>query len=149
LTTISAEAVVPASPEEVFAFLSDLENHWQLADRFVEVVGLDRPSPNGRANGGQVRIRGPAGITRTASTRVVAAERPSSMRGTAQLGDGTRANIEWRFAPEGNGTRIRLGAEVERASRLDSVLLMAGGSIWVRRRFEKILQALGTRFSDR
>jgi uncharacterized protein YndB with AHSA1/START domain len=149
VTTIEAEAVVPASPEEVFAFLSDLDNHWQLADRFVEMVHLENASPKGRANGGRVRIRGPLGISRTASTRVVATEAPHSMRGTAELGDGTCAKIEWRFAREGGGTRIRLGAEVESASRLDRLLLVAGGSLWLRHRFGKILQELATRFGDR
>jgi uncharacterized protein YndB with AHSA1/START domain len=145
--SITAEAVVPASPEEVFAFLSDLENHWQLADRFVEVIGLDRQSPDGRANGGQVRIHGPAGITRTASTRVVTAEPPHLLRGTAQLGDGTRARIAWNLTSEEGSTRIRLGADVERASALDRLLLLAGGSLWLRRRFAKILRALASRFS--
>jgi hypothetical protein len=70
------------------------------------------------------------------------------MRGIAELGDGTRAKIEWRFTPEGTGTRIRLGAELERASRLDRILLLAGGSLWLRRRFAKILDALARRFSS-
>ena len=137
---------MPAPPEEVFAFLCDLENHWQLADRFVEVISLDRPSPDRTANGGRVRIHGPVGISRTAITRVAAADPPNSMRGTAELGDGTRAKIEWRFAPEGTGTRLRLGADVEHASRLDRVLLLAGGSLWLRRRFARILRALVARF---
>jgi hypothetical protein len=70
------------------------------------------------------------------------------MRGTAELGDGTRAKIEWRFAPEGDGTRISLAAEVERAGRLDRLLLVAGGSLWLRRRFERILRALTLRFQQ-
>jgi hypothetical protein len=37
---IEAAALVPAPPEDVFAFLSDLRNHWRLADRFVEVLTL-------------------------------------------------------------------------------------------------------------
>jgi hypothetical protein len=31
-----------AIPEAVFEFLSDLENHWALTDRFVEVLELER-----------------------------------------------------------------------------------------------------------
>src|SRR5918912_1485161 len=37
---IEAAALVHAPPEEVFDFLSDLRNHWRMADRFVEVVSV-------------------------------------------------------------------------------------------------------------
>jgi hypothetical protein len=144
---IAAERVITASPEDVFSFLRDLENHWQLADRFVEVVGLDRASPNGAVDGGQVRIRGPIGLSRTATTRVLSSETGRAIRGSAELGDGTRARIEWRLVPDGGETRVVLGATVERASALDRLFLLAGGSIWLRRRFAKILEALSSRFS--
>ena len=68
---VEAAAVIPAAPEDVFAFLSDLQNHWRLADRFVEVVALE--SSDGGGDGGTVRVRGPLGVRRTATTRVVAA----------------------------------------------------------------------------
>jgi len=147
LNVIAAEALVPAPPDEIFAYLSDLENHWQLADRFVEVVALDRASPQAEAHGGKVRMHGPFGLKRTATTRVVAADPNRAMRGTAELADGTRARIEWRFAPEHSGTRVHLRAEVERASAADRFLLATGGAFWLRRRFAKILQALAARFS--
>ena len=47
-TRIAAERVVAASPPVVFAFLADLENHWLLTDRFVEVLTLERPPGAGR-----------------------------------------------------------------------------------------------------
>ena len=37
---IEATALIAASPEVVFDFLSDLANHWRLVDRFVEVIEL-------------------------------------------------------------------------------------------------------------
>src|ERR687886_521910 len=57
---IEAAALVPAPPEDVFAFLSDLRNHWRLADRFVEVLTLEA-SDGERADGGRGRGRGPPG----------------------------------------------------------------------------------------
>src|SRR3954447_8027877 len=68
---IEAAALIPAPPEEVFEFLSDLANHWRLADRHVSVVAVD-----GDNDGGVVRIRGPLGIRRTARTHVTAAREP-------------------------------------------------------------------------
>ena len=38
---LSAEVVVRAPREQVFAFLSRLANHWTLADRWIEVLSLD------------------------------------------------------------------------------------------------------------
>jgi hypothetical protein len=142
---ISAIALVPAAPEEVFAFLSDLENHWLLADRFVEVLTLDR-STGGAAHGGKVRVRGPLGLDRTATTRVVATEPPTSMTGTADLTGGTRAVIRWSLAGDGGATRVELAAALRRAGRLDRLLLALGGRIWLRRRFASILQTLARRF---
>jgi uncharacterized protein YndB with AHSA1/START domain len=124
---IEATAVVPAPAEDVFAFLSDLSNHWRLVDRFVEVLSV---------NGSEalVRLRGPLGVRRTVHTRVTETREPSLIVGTAQLGSHTRAVVRWSFAPEGAGTRVRLSASVERASLPDRLLLALGGRAWMRRR---------------
>jgi carbon monoxide dehydrogenase subunit G len=143
---ISAAGQVAAPPEEVFAFLADLQNHWQLADRFVEVLTLDRGT-TGSARGGTVRVRGPLGLGRTATTQVVATEPPTSMTGTAALAGGTQAVIRWTLTPEGEATRVELAADLKRTGRLDRLLLMLGGRAWIRRRFAAILQTLSRRFS--
>jgi len=143
---ISAAGQVPATQEEVFAFLSDLENHWLLADRFVEVLTLDR-GPEGAARGGRVRIRGPLGLGRTATTRVVSTDSPVAMTGTADVSGGTRAVIRWSLERDSGATRVELAAHLERAGRLDRLLLALGGRRWVRRRFAAILQTLSRRFS--
>src|SRR5919199_4644278 len=121
---IEAAALVPAPPEDVFAFLTDLRNHWRLADRFVEVVTLEA-SDGVHADGGQVRMRGPFGIRRTATTRVVAAREPRLLIGTAELPGGTRARVSWTIAGRLRTTRVRLAADVEQATALDRLLLAA------------------------
>lgn len=67
---IKAGGYVPAPRAPIFEFLADLENHWQLAGPFIEVVGLERPSgqSDAPAVGGRVRMRGPLGLWRTAHT---------------------------------------------------------------------------------
>ncbi len=143
---IAASATVPAPPEQVFAFLVDLENHWRLADPFIEVVRLDR-APDGRANGGRVRMRGPLGVRRTAATRVLAAEAPRLMVGTAELGRGTRAFVRWKLGVGDGGARVRLEATLDRRGWLDRLLLVLGGRAWLERRFVAVLQRLAERFS--
>jgi hypothetical protein len=125
----------------VFAFLHDLDNHWLLADRFIEVVHLD-----GGGEGGKVRLRGPLGLGRTVTTRVVTAEPVSSIVGTADLSGGTQATVRWTLTPIEGGTQVELAAYVERAGALDRLLLAMGARRWLRRRFSSILVTLARRF---
>jgi uncharacterized protein YndB with AHSA1/START domain len=144
-TEISASGLVSASPERVFAFLSDLGNHWLLADRFVEVLSLDGAA-TGVASGGRVKVRGPLGLSRTATTRVVATQPTRSMTGTADLSGGTRALVRWTLTPANGGTRVELAARLQKAGVFDRLLLALGGRRWVRRRFGSILRTLANRF---
>src|SRR5436190_2080761 len=70
---VEAIGVLPAGPDEVFAFLSALERHWAMAGRWIEVVSLAHPP---LATGAVVRMRGPLGLRRTAVTRVERVEPP-------------------------------------------------------------------------
>jgi hypothetical protein len=142
---LAAERTLAIGPEALFEFLSDLENHWALADRFIEVIELERDEPGRPATGGRVRLRGPFGLRRTAVTRVVDVDRPSRIGGTALLGTSTFARVSWTVDPYGDGTRVRLAAEIEHASAFDRLLLAVGGRMWMRRRFEKILATLDAR----
>jgi hypothetical protein len=144
---IEATATVAARPEEVFAFLADLGNHWIVADRFVEVVELHR-SDGARADGGQVRVRGPLGLRRTATTRVVASKAPKLLIGTAEMGPGTRARVSWSLAGHLDVTRVRLAAAVERATALDRAVLALGGRWWLQRRFAATLDGLVEEFGS-
>jgi uncharacterized protein YndB with AHSA1/START domain len=139
---IEATALVPAPPEEVFEFLSDLENHWRLVDRLVEVVSLEG-SPPDRA---VVRLRGPLGLRRTVHTRVTASRSPRLLIGVAEMGE-TRALVSWTLAGRLGQTRVRLAAEVEHAAPLDRLLLALGGRAWMRRRFAFGLEQLAERYA--
>jgi carbon monoxide dehydrogenase subunit G len=141
---IQAIGTVAAPRSAVFEFLSDLENHWTLANRFIEVLSLDRGAdPHAPAHGGRVRIQGPLRLRRTAITRVVAADPQHQLRGTAQVGRRTRARVRWRLSPAGDGTRVELSAVVEAAAPLDRLLLRAGGRAWLERRFALVIERLG------
>ena len=137
---IQAERVVAATPEAVFAFLSNLANHWKLTGRWVEAVALE--DSNGR-----VRIHGPLGLRRTARTTVVDAAPSHVIHGTAELSRGTLARVSWELTEDADGTAVRLSAEVERAALPDRLLLALGGRAWMARRFETILERLDGQFS--
>ena len=128
---------MPHPPGVVFEFLSDLRNHWRLEPHFLELEDM-------RADGGCVRVRAPLGISRVARTRVVAAERPSLLRGAAEIGRGTRGAVRWEIAPASNGSHVRFSAQVEQATLLDRVLLACGGRWWLGRIVTAAVERLGT-----
>jgi carbon monoxide dehydrogenase subunit G len=144
---IEAVAVVPAEPDAVFDYLARLDNHWQLMDGSVDVVELAGGAESG-PDRAVVRMHGPLGIGRMAHTQVLAAERPSMLRGRAAIGrrrDGgrvTEGEVSWTLEPEGAGTRVRLSARVKRAGVGDRLILALGGRFWLRTRLRDALARL-------
>ena len=127
-------------PERVFEFLSNLQNHWLLEQRFV---ALDEVRGN---EGGRVRIRGPLGLSRVAETRVLearppTADEPGELNGRADLGP-TVGRVRWQVARRDSGSEVTLSAWVERTGWLDRVLLALGGRRWLQRIFESALARL-------
>ena len=137
---VEARASVPVEPGALFARLADLENHWDLADRWVEVVSL-----NGSADGGVVRLHGPLGLSRTASTTVERVEQPRLIEGSARIGSTTVGRVRWELVSDGDGgevTRVSLRAELVEAGSLDRALWALGGRVWLRSRLRLTLARL-------
>jgi uncharacterized protein YndB with AHSA1/START domain len=134
---IAASRRIDASPEDVFAALDDLTNHWQLLDRWTEIVDV---APDGRS--ATVRLRGPLGLRRTAQTRVLTSDPPRALEGEARVGRGTVGRVCWTLTADGDGTRVDLEAEVVSAGRLDRALLALGARRWLRARFADALDRL-------
>jgi len=143
---IRATRLVDARRDEVFDFLADLENHWRLADRFIEVLTLEREA-GGRAHGGRVRMRGPLGVRRTAATEVLDADPPQQLVGVAEVGRRTRAFVRWKLYDSDGATRVRLEATIDRLESLDRLLLLLGGRRWLERRFGSVLDRLAKHFA--
>ena len=77
--SVRAARRVGADPEAVFAFLSDLENHWELTADWVQVRSLNR-TDDGHARGAHVQLRGPAGLRRSARTRLLELDTAAARR---------------------------------------------------------------------
>jgi uncharacterized protein YndB with AHSA1/START domain len=139
MRAITAHAVVGAPPDAVFELLSDLREHWLLADHWTDVRRID-------ADGGTIRLRGPLGLRRTVHVRVTGREPPSQLDGMAVLGRRTAARVCWELRPEGAaGTRVALAAEVLRTGPLDRFLLAVGARRWLAWRFAVTLRRLDGR----
>jgi hypothetical protein len=140
MTSVTAVGSVHAAPAAVFAFLSDLRNHWRLTGRWIRLEGLDGPSHG--PTGGTVIVRGPLGLHRRVQTSVVEATPDRALRGRAAVGRRTEAEVHWRIEPDGSGgARVTLRADVVRAGRLDRLLLRLGAA-WLRRRFADTITQL-------
>jgi hypothetical protein len=137
MSGVEASAVIGAEPRELYDRLSVLENHWDLADRWVEVVSL-----NGDGDGGVVELRGPFGLSRTARTMVDRLEPPWLIEGTAQIGDGTRGRVSWTLDPDGDGTKVTLRAELVDAAAPDRAIWNLGGRQWLEGRLRVTLERL-------
>jgi uncharacterized protein YndB with AHSA1/START domain len=137
---IEASRVIGTTPEAVFRFLSELDNHWKLTGRWVRAEALENAS-------GRVRISGPLGLHRTARTTVIDAQPDHLMCGTAELSGGTRAQVAWDLNEDARGTAVRLSATVEHAALPDRLLLAIGGRAWMKRRFDAILARLDEQFA--
>ena len=129
---IAAEREMPIAREPLFAFLAHLPNHWRLHDALTEVEATSETTA-------RVRLQGPLGIGRDALTRVEAAVEPERLRGTAEVESGTVARVAWDLTSVGRGTRVRLSTTIERASLADRLVLLLGGSLWLRRVYRHAL----------
>jgi carbon monoxide dehydrogenase subunit G len=135
---LTATATVAHRPAEVFAFLSDLRNHWRLEERFVELEGVG-------GAGGRVRVRGPLGISRVARTEVLAAEPPAPvgrLRGRAEIGRTTRGHVRWEIEPVAGGSRVTLAVGADALGATDALLMTVGGRWWMQRLFRSALARL-------
>jgi carbon monoxide dehydrogenase subunit G len=139
---VNASQLVPAERERVFEFLSDLENHWQLADGAISVVSVEP------GDGGRVRMRGPLGVHRTAVTSLDEMHEPSLIAGSAHVGARTHARVTWSLEPRDGGTSVTLNADVLDAAPLDRALLVVGGRAWLEASFKRILATLASRFEQ-
>lgn len=139
----AAEATerIPAARARLFERLALLENHWALADRWVEVVSV-----NGGGDGGVVRLNGPFGLGRTARTSVDRVEEGELIEGTAEVGPSTRGRVSWRFADDGAGTVVTLRAELEGGSAADRLIWAAGGRTWLEGRLRGTLRRLADEY---
>ncbi len=137
MSAIEASISVAAEPEALFERLAKLENHWDLADRWVEVVSV-----NGSGDGGEVRLHGPLGLSRTARTTVDRVEEPRLIEGTAHIGDHTVGRVSWTFTGEGSGTMVTLRAELVEASAADRAVWDLGGRRWLEGRLRVTLERL-------
>jgi hypothetical protein len=79
--------------------------------------------------------------------RVLPAQPPRWLNGTAEIARRTRARVSWKFAALGGVTQVRLDAAVKRPARSSACCSSSAGRWWLRRRFAATLARLAERLS--
>jgi hypothetical protein len=125
----------------VFAFLAERQNHTRLASRNIALLEL-ADTPDGRYRG-RMRIRGPFGLRRHATTRLTTTLEPSSLAGVARIGRRTTVEVSWQLHAVGRDrTRVVLSAVASSLGSVDRLLLLLGGAMWMERLFGVTLELL-------
>jgi uncharacterized protein YndB with AHSA1/START domain len=137
---ITTSRLVVAPPDTVFRYLEDLANHEKLAPHAANVMELKRRP--GHLDRATVRLQGPLGLRRTASTELVRTEPPRLIVGRAMLGWRTTVSVSWTIAPAPAGSVVSLSATIQAAGPIDSLVLVLGGRSWIARRFSSALDSL-------
>ena len=135
-----ARRQIPAPAEAVIRFLADLEHHVRLAPESVQLIRLSQPP--GRPAHALVRLTGPLGIERMASTELLQTRLANSIAGQARIGKRTVASVTWCAEENGAGSVVTLSATVDAASPIDRMVLILGGGRWLARRFDTALERL-------
>ena len=132
---VRATRPVAAAPERVFAFLDRLDRHFHLLGSRAE-LRVDG------STGALVRLRGPAGLRRSARTSVVHSRAPESIVGLAVTNSGSRGVIRWSIRAAGTGSIVEVLTRADMLAPLDALLLALGGRRWLARSLELALAAL-------
>ena len=138
--TIIARRQISAPAAAVIRFLADLEHHVRLAPESVQVLRLS--GPRGCPAHALVRLTGPLGMQRTASTELLQTRLANSIAGQARIGERTVASVVWSVEENAGGSVVTLSATVDAASPIDRMVLVLGGHRWLARRFAAALQRL-------
>ncbi len=136
---VGAQRTLDHAPGAVYSLLSDLTRHWPLLG--ADLVEADLVDGSG-AESAELILRGPVpGITRRVVTRVTYARPTTAFGGEAVAGD-TRAAIDWRLEPEGEGaTAVTIEVGIDPGGLRDRLLVTAARP-WLSLRCASVLSRL-------
>jgi hypothetical protein len=123
--SIITSRAVNSPPAEVFAFLSEIRNHWPIASSLVSIDDVSD-------NGGHIVVHGPFGVKRRAHTSLRRVECSLGVvEGIAEDAEGTLAVITWKVEGLREISRVQLEVDLRRRGRKDQLLLFFGGRFWL------------------
>lgn len=141
---LSQTVLIDRPREEIFAYLSDMANHWEFQDHYVHDFRLTREDTFGVGAGARFRLDLPFNRFGWADVVVASAEPPRRivLRGRGGKYNRTRLVQVWTLEPGAHGTTdVSLTTETEPKLPSDRVLEALGRGA-LRRRQGKALRRL-------
>ena len=161
---VRATRTIAAPPERIFAYLEEVDRHWELLGSRLEPLR----AYDGRRS--HARLHGPLGIRRTLWIELSSLDAPHELIGRVEAGRGrTVGTVRWVVRPTAvapaatparpgpsarpvaaaSASTVELTARTEVAGALDRLLLLLGGARWLRGSLELVLARLDDRLGER
>lgn len=142
---VSVSIIVARPREEVFAYLSDIANHPEFTDHFLDEFHLTRENSVGRGAGARFRVKVPLQRFSWAGVSFIEVDPPRRLVEAGRGGKFNRVRLMTVFTLEPNAggtTKVELTTETEPATLSDKIAESFGARGWTRRQNKRALRRL-------
>jgi uncharacterized protein YndB with AHSA1/START domain len=142
---VSVSIVVARPREEVFAYLSDIANHSEFTDHFLDEFHLTRMNSVGRGAGARFRVKAPMQRFSWAGVSFIELDPPRRIVEAGRGGKFNRVRLMTVFTLEphaGGATKVELTTETEPVTISDKIAESCGARGWTRRPNRRALRRL-------
>jgi uncharacterized protein YndB with AHSA1/START domain len=142
---VSVSIVVARPREEVFAYLSDIANHLEFSDHFLDEFHLTRENSVGLGAGARFRIKAPFQRFSWAGVSLIDVDPPRRLVEAGRGGKFNRVRVMTVYSLEphaGGTTKVELTTETQPATISDRLAESLGARGWTRRQNKRALRRL-------
>ena len=142
---VSVSIIVARPREEVFAYLSDMANHLEFSDHFLDEFHLTRVNSVGAGAGARFRVKAPFQRFSWAGVSLIDVEEPRRIVEAGRGGKFNRVRLMTVYTLEphaGGTTKVELTTETEPATISDRIAESLGARGWTRRQNKRALRRL-------
>jgi uncharacterized protein YndB with AHSA1/START domain len=143
---VTASATIARPREDVFDYLTDIANHAEFTDHYIDHFRLTRVDSVGRGAGARFHLDAPLNRFSWADMTFVEVERPHRIVALGRSGkfNRNRTTTIWTLDPApGGGTHLEVMTETEPALITDKVVeALTGYRGWMQRNLRKSIRRL-------
>jgi uncharacterized protein YndB with AHSA1/START domain len=142
---VSVSITIGRPREEVFDYLSDIANHTEFSDHYIDDFHLTRENTVGLGAGARFRLKAPLQRFSWLGVQFIEVDRPWRIVEAGRGGkyNRTRALITFTLEPgPDDTTRVELTAETVPATPTDRAMELLGARAWTRRQHRRALRRL-------
>jgi uncharacterized membrane protein len=148
---VSVSITVGRTREEIFDYLSDVANHSEFTDHFLDDFHVTRENTVGVGAGARFRVKAPLQRFSWLGVALVEVDRPWRIVAAGRGGkfNRIRALVTYTLEPgPDDTTRVELTVETVPATPTDRLMEMFGARSWTRRQNRRALRRLRSILED-